>query len=115
MTIRNLPYRRPYCQILGQAFGYVLAVAEETAELADAIDDDLRAFHAPSECYPLAMRGINRRIIEAIDIAVAMTGMSWDRIVAEVKERTGGRWLAWTLHNSMIPDAAEDRKERINR
>lgn len=42
---------------LGRALGLLLREHEVDA----AISDDLDAFHAPGECYPIAFRGAARR------------------------------------------------------
>lgn len=103
----RLPYRKPRLPDLGVVFGVVYAAAQKARALEAEIAEDLRAFHAPSECGDLAYRGVDRIVEQAIEFAEATTGMTWREILNEAYERTSGRWVNWTLYSNMIPYGKE--------
>lgn len=97
--MRNLSYREPRVRNLGALVSPILRAAREYEESCLAIDEDMKAFHAPSECAELAYDGLHRRILDKIDAAVIVSGMTRRELVAEIKARTGGRWWAWTTYS----------------
>jgi hypothetical protein len=105
--MRNLSYRKPRIHDLGKVFSVVWQANEKAIQLSYDVTEDLRAFHAPSECAAIAYAGCDRVVLDAIKTAEAVTGMKWEAIVDEIKARTGGRWLGWTLYNSLIPGYLE--------
>jgi hypothetical protein len=104
----NLSYRKPRIPDLGRVFGLVYRANEKANELYNAIGEDLRAFHAPSECSDIAYLGCDKIVQDAVDTAVAITGMTWREILDEIHARTGGRWLNWLMYQSLIPTVHED-------
>jgi hypothetical protein len=106
--MRNLSYRKPNMPDLGKVFGLVYRANEQALELHEAISADLDSFHAPSECAAIAYAGCDRIVLDAIKTAEAVTGWKWEYILDEIKARTGGRWLGWTLYNSLIPCTLEE-------
>jgi hypothetical protein len=102
--VPNLSYRKPRILDLGKMFGLIYRANEKANELYSAIGEDLEAFHAPSECADIAYRGCDRIVLDAIKTAEAEAGMKWSEILDEVQARTGGRWFAWTMYQSLIPD-----------
>jgi hypothetical protein len=102
--MRNLSYRKPRIPDLGKVFGIIYRANERAIDLHNAVAEDLDAFHAPSECADIAYRGCDQIMLDAIKTAEAVTGMKWPAIMEEVQARTGGRWFAWTMYQSLIPD-----------
>lgn len=100
----NLSYRKPRIANLGQVFGLVYRANEKAIALDNEITEDLRAYAAPSECADVAYNGCDRVIKTAIQAAQDITGMKWPDIMDEIQARTGGRWFAWTMYQSLIPD-----------
>lgn len=95
--------RQPRIRDLGRVFGIIYRANEKAIETASYIDEDLRAFHAPSECYGDAYRDVERVVEQAVAEAEALTGLTWRQIYDEIQQRTGGRWFNWLVYNSMIP------------
>jgi hypothetical protein len=93
---------------LGAAFGRVWRANEQAIQLMADISEDMAAFHAPSECATLAYGGVDRVVLDAIAEVEGETGMTWDALLAEVRKRTGGRWLAWSLYQSVIPLSTQE-------
>jgi hypothetical protein len=104
----RLSYRKPRIPDLGKVFGLVYRANERAIDLHNAVAEDLRAFHAPSECADIAYAGCDRIVLDAIKTAEAVTGMKWKDIYDEVYQRTGGRWFNWLVYNSMIPLPGEE-------
>lgn len=100
----NLSYRKPRIPDLGKVFGIVYRANLKAVEMISEITEDLRAFHAPSECADIAYQGCDQIVLDAVESVEALTGMKWPKILDEVLARTGGRWMARTLRQSMIPD-----------
>lgn len=98
----NLTYRKPLLTDLGVVFGIVWAANEKAIQLSNDINEDLHVHGAPSECYDIAFRGVDQVVKDAIKNVEAVTGLTWPQILEEVKARTGGRWLAWNLYNSLL-------------
>lgn len=101
--IRNLPTRQPKIPNLGQALSPVISAARAFAAQTNDIDEDLRAFHAPSECGEQAYIHAHMTFALAVDQAVAMSGYTRHELVAEIKARTGGRWWDYLCYSMGIP------------
>lgn len=95
----KLAYRQPRVQNLGAIVGPILTAARRYEAECMEIADDLAAFHAPSECSERAYARADFRILEAIDQAVAKSGLSRTELEAEIMARTGGRWWGWTSYS----------------
>jgi hypothetical protein len=106
--VPNLSYRKPLMHDLGKVFSLVWQANEKAIQMSCDVTEDLRAFNAPSECVSIAYQGCDQIVLDAIKTAEAVTGMKWEALVAEIKARTGGRWLSWTLYNSLIPGYLEE-------
>lgn len=100
----NLSFRKPRIANLGQVFGIIYRANEEALQMHQDIGEDLAAFHAPSECGDIAYAGCDKVVQKAVAQAETLTGMAWPDIMDEVQARTGGRWFAWTMYQSLIPD-----------
>lgn len=72
---------------IGRACTMVLEYAEQRA----AEIEDLHAFHAPSECYPLVRKGAVREHRRLRRRVKAVTGLKWVEFVREVDRRTSPR------------------------
>ena len=101
--MRDLSCREPRIPNLGRVFGIVYRANERAIKLHDQVGEDLAAFHAPRECADVAYESCDRIMLEAIAIAETVADMKWSDILAEVKARTGGRWLSLFIYESLLP------------
>lgn len=101
----TLSYRTPRIQNLGALFYPIIKAADKVSDDIQSISEDMRAFHAPSECGDIAYRNVYRPMEEAIRKLEQDTGMTWAEVRSELHERTGGRYLNWLSYSKMLPSS----------
>jgi hypothetical protein len=106
--VSNLYYRKPRISDLGKVFSIIYQANEQAVKLSSEIDEDLRMFHAPSECADIAYRGCDQIVLDAIKTAEAVTGMKWQDIYDEIYARTGGRWFSQFMYQSLVPQPGQE-------
>lgn len=78
---------------LGAALSLIIQQRRSEGELYN----DLDAFHAPSECYPLVERRIDRERAETLKRIREMTGLKFKAVVREAVRRTSPRFVHHVL------------------
>lgn len=78
---------------LGEITGAVLRVVDIRLNDAEYIQDDLKAFGAPSECYPLAFDGFRMKTSRKIRETVEKYGVTFFQFKNELEERCDQYWL----------------------
>lgn len=90
---------------LGEITGCVLKIMNKYNSEWYAIDEDLRAFSAPSECWGLAFEGFDKKFAEEVISAVSAFGIDYLLFKSELEERVDGKWLYMNLVD--LPEGGE--------
>ena len=78
---------------LGNITWHVREIIIDRDNDAVSINDDLRAFGAPSECWGLAFDGFEGETIRQVIECVHSYGVSYNVFKEELKQRCDGKWL----------------------
>lgn len=80
--------------------GGVCSALWATRELEATTYADLKAFHAPSECYPLAFKGIDKTRMKI----AKEWGWTLDELRQELERRLSIRWIHYSGFYDMLPN-----------
>ena len=96
----------------GRNIGRACTMVLEFAKQQNEAYEDLRAFHAPSECYPLVRKSAVREHRRLRRRVKSVTGLKWVEFVNEIEHRTTPRVTFYRLGFLGAAEYPGDGKQR---